>query len=235
MKEQSEALLPLITNRVCFISDTHTKHEQLNINSWPDILIHSGDVTNVGSSNDVYNFLKWFGKQPVEHKVFIGGNHDFNLHTYMSEDWAKELAEEGNITFLHDSSVTIRGLKMWGSPWTTPFYNWAYMKTEDELRELYSEIPDDVNFLITHGPPHGIGDLVHEYNGDILNVGSKALRERVNILKPSMHVFGHIHSSNGKYKIDEYDTMFINASVLDEQYSVRYKPTLVEMVTIDES
>ena len=47
---------------ITFISDTHTKHTELN-GQLPggDLLIHAGDIMNSGrNSNDISDFCKWF-------------------------------------------------------------------------------------------------------------------------------------------------------------------------------
>ena len=114
--------------RITAISDTHTKHSQLNLPGG-DLLIHGGDLSNRGSFGDLESFLYWFGKQDYKHKVFIAGNHDFCFQD--SPGICKAILKEheeynGNITYLEDSEITIEGLKIWGSPWQPEFYNWAF-------------------------------------------------------------------------------------------------------------
>jgi hypothetical protein len=46
--------------------------------------------------------------------------------------------------------------------------------------------------------------------------------ERITIVRPKIHVFGHIHSGYG-YRFDDH-THFFNASVLNERYEYEYKP-----------
>ena len=116
-------------------------------------------------------------------------------------------------------------VKVWGSPWQPEFYNWAFNLPRQgaELKEVWNMIPSDVDILITHGPPHGHLDYV-DYSKQ--NVGCELLRDRINIIKPKIHVFGHIHSSYG-YKFDG-TTHFFNAAVLDERYNFTQKPLTVE-------
>ena len=63
-----------------------------------------------------------------------------------------------HIHYLQDSSVTIGGLKIWGSPWTLFFFDWAFNLYEDQLREKWEEIPEDTDIIVTHGPPLGYGN-----------------------------------------------------------------------------
>jgi len=69
-------------------------------------------------------------------------------------------------------------------------------------------IPDDVNVLITHGPPSGILDL----NDDDEYCGCVNLLHRIKELtKLKCHVFGHIHNEYGTK--EKYGIKFVNASL----------------------
>ena len=50
------------------------------------------------------------------------------------------------------------GCRFWGSPWSVPFFKWAFMRPEKELAETWAQIPDDTDVVIVHGPPKGYGD-----------------------------------------------------------------------------
>ena len=63
----------------------------------------------------------------------------------------------------------INGIKFYGSPWQNWFYSWAFNFPESDLDDgetvatrKYSQIPDDVNVLISHGPPYNFGDKVNQ-------------------------------------------------------------------------
>ena len=116
-------------------------------------------------------------------------------------------------------------VKIWGSPWQPEFYNWAFNLPRQgaELKAVWNMIPSDVDILVTHGPPNGHLDYV-DYAKQ--NVGCELLRDRIDLIKPKIHVFGHIHSSYG-YKFDG-TTHFFNAAVLDERYNFTQKPLTVE-------
>jgi Icc-related predicted phosphoesterase len=55
---------------------------------------------------------------------------------------------------------------------------------------VWSNLPEKIDILITHGPPSGILD-VSIHNG--LNVGCAFLRKAVLKIQPKVHIFGHIH------------------------------------------
>jgi Icc-related predicted phosphoesterase len=74
------------------------------------------------------------------------------------------------------------------------------------LAERWAHIPDDTEILITHGPPHGIGDQTQSG----LHAGCEDLRTRVRQVRPALHLFGHIHEGHGRWQIEE--TLFVNAT-----------------------
>ena len=220
--------------KITFISDTHSKHNQVT-SSLPggDVLIHAGDISNEGYRNEIQDFIKWFSTiENYTHKIFIAGNHDFGCQ---DEVLAVEelLRLNPGSEYLYDDLFLIGKdeddyddmVKVWGSPWQPEFYNWAFNLPRQgaELKEVWNMIPSDVDILITHGPPHGHLDYF-DYSKQ--NVGCELLRDRINIIKPKIHVFGHIHSSYG-YKFDG-TTHFFNAAVLDERYNFTQKPLTVE-------
>jgi Icc-related predicted phosphoesterase len=49
--------------------------------------------------------------------------------------------------------------------------------------------------LITHGPPQGIGD-----GGVAVRAGCADLLERVQTVRPRLHLFGHIHEDGGLWE-----------------------------------
>jgi Icc-related predicted phosphoesterase len=77
--------------------------------------------------------------------------------------------------------------------------------------------------LITHGPPFGHLDISGYGNQ---NVGCELLRERIDVVKPLIHCFGHIHGSRNIKHTN--GTLFVNASILDERYNYVNKPIHVE-------
>ena len=221
--------------KVTFISDTHNKHSQLNLEPC-DIIIHSGDISGRGYMSEITSFLEWFDKQDATHKIFIAGNHDFCFQD--NTTWCLEkLKNYPGITYLENSMVEIEGLKIYGSPWTPYFFNWAFngMRTEDKatkanpfIKNYWDIIPNGIDILITHGPPKGILDQVDSHGPNAYEyVGCEHLMEKIKEIKPKIHVFGHIHEQSG---YDEKDgTLFINASVLNSKYQLVNKPITLEI------
>lgn len=217
---------------ITFISDTHTKHDKLQMPELKgDLLIHAGDIMNSGYvSGEINKFCKWFESQSYEAKIFIAGNHDVYFEDRPAD--AADIVNWFDVEYLQDSELIFVNLtseesvKIYGSPWQPEFYNWGFNlpKNGKELETVWGKIPKDVDILITHGPPQGHLDA----SGDPWNepdLGCELLRKRVDEIKPKIHVFGHIHGSYG-YKFHN-GTHFINASVLDEQYRAVNKPLTI--------
>ena len=119
------------------------------------------------------------------------------------------------------------GLRFYGSPWTSCVgeSRWAFQAPESQLATTFSAIPDGVDVLVTHSPPLGVGD-----QGDGHRLGSASLLQRVEAVRPLVHVFGHIHTGAGVFSHEGVDTAFINAAVCDDDYKPVQKPILVELV-----
>jgi len=207
------------TTRIICIADTHLLHEKIEYPQG-DILIVAGDITPLGNGYDTKNVLRFLSQLKYKHIILIAGNHDFWFEDY---PLAEEITKTYNITYLNDSGVTINGIKFWGSPVSPEFCNWAFNRSQLQLRKHWNLIPKDTDVLITHTPPYSILDQ----NKSKHNCGCKELLKRINIIKPKYSIFGHIHESYGS--LIQNDITFINCSVVDENYKVVNKPVVVEI------
>jgi Icc-related predicted phosphoesterase len=191
------------TTVVC-ISDTHELHRELDVPDG-DILIHAGDFTRFSKSGAaICDFNEWLAELPHRHKIVIPGNHEFFLESDSSK---RSLVS--NAIVLIDEGVEIMGLKIWGSP-TTVLYGGAFGRSSAaDRRILYAGIPDDVDILVTHGPPY---EILDGPPGTAQHAGCGELLEAVTRVKPTLHVFGHIHGAHGMVYTE--DTLFVNAAVL---------------------
>ena len=209
--------------KICIISDTHNKHKHLGNLPNADVIIHCGDMTSVGKEHEIRNFFKWFSNlNQYKYKICIAGNHDWLFET--SGSWARSLVPS-NVIYLEDSGVEIEGIKFYGTPVSKPFCNWAFNRPEEKLEQYYAAIPDDTDVLITHNPPHTIGDLVPFHGG--MEGSPSLLKEVIERIKPLVSAFGHIHEGRGIYVID--GITFINSSNLDDNYDCVYNPIVVEI------
>lgn len=211
--------------RIVAISDTHNQHEAIEVGSG-DILIHAGDATGMGYKYELKDFIEWFAKQDFKYKIYIPGNHDCGLEKEYRKrsQWFKD----AGIIILNEESVSIDGVKIYGSPITPEFGNWAFTrKRGSQIKENWDNIPMDTDILITHGPPQGILDEISNYfqHGGT-HAGCEELLKRVKEVKPRYHVFGHIHEDHGEITIDL--TTFVNASQLNERYMHAFDPVEIK-------
>lgn len=220
--------------KVTLISDTHSKHKQLDADlPGGELLIHAGDFMNSGyGAYEAEDFFTWFDKiNNYDTKVLIAGNHDRWMQD-RSDDAHGILTGYKTIEYLQDDDLTLYydghngdlpedNVRIYGSPWQPEFCDWAFNlpRNGEEMKARWDAIPDNTDILITHGPPFGYQDIP---GGQSIRVGCEMLRYRVDEIKPKIHVFGHIHGGYGYYFNGH--THFFNASVLNERYSYANKP-----------
>jgi Icc-related predicted phosphoesterase len=204
--------------RIVLISDTHGLHRQLEVPGG-DLLIHAGDFTFYSKPPSVISdFNNWLGSLPHRHKVVVPGNHEYILEE------PRNRGTITNATLLVDSGVEVEGLKIWGSP-TTPLYGGAFgMSRPEDRKRHWEQIPDDLDILITHGPPFAILD--HGGSAE-RREGCPQLLEAVFRAFPRLHVFGHIHAGYGTLRTS--DTIFVNASLLGDSGNLDRKPIVIDL------
>lgn len=205
--------------RLVLISDTHRRHARLALPEG-DLLIHAGDFCSGGRLAEIAEFDAWLGMQPHRHKVVIAGNHDL----LFERDPAAARALLQHATYLEDGGVTLEGLCLWGSPWQPRFMNWAFnLDRGAPLRAKWAAIPDALDVLITHGPPHGVLDRTW----DGRSVGCEELAPIVAQRRPRLHVFGHIHEAHGRVERD--GTTYVNAAICDGHDRPTWPPVVVDL------
>lgn len=206
--------------KIIFISDTHCQLDKVKLPEG-DLLIHSGDLTYSGTIQEIQKELDIMSKLNFEEKIFVAGNHDWLFQK--QPGLAQQMCKDRGIIYLEDSSFEFDGLKIYGSPWQPFFCNWAFNLFGNELEQKWSLIPDDVDILVTHGPPYGILDQTMLDK----RVGCGWLYKKVVEVQPLIHSFGHIHDCYGT--ISYNNTLFINASTCNESYRPVNKPIVVEI------
>lgn len=187
---------------ILHISDTHGFHgifpdsrfEQI------DVVVHSGDCSNwrdpYRNEQEVRNFIEWYKKVPVKHKIYVAGNHDISIERRMVTP--ADFAAAG-IVYLENSATIIDGIKFYGSPITPTFGEWSFMKARGKMHQVWQAVPEDTDVLIVHGPPQGIRDLSYDVSGNLEMCGDLSLMKRCIALKDSLKLvaFGHIHNMRG--------------------------------------
>lgn len=184
-----------------------------------DLLLIAGDICptedhSLGYQSDWLNraFRYWLEDVPAKHIVGIAGNHDFIFQD------AKGLVPELPWSYLQDSFTIIDGIKIHGTPWQPPYFDWAFNLPEERMELVFDLIDPDTDIVISHGPPYGQGDRTDrgEY------AGSKALLRALKRVQPQYAVVGHIHQGYGHYRVGK--THVKNAAVVDGGYRLRNAP-----------
>jgi Icc-related predicted phosphoesterase len=210
--------------RVAVVADLHG---QLPAVPACDLLVLGGDLTPLGDhaveaqaaflDGPLRAWLEGCGAPEV---VAVAGNHDF-----VFERAPKLVPADLPWTYLQDAGATVAGLRVWGSPWTPWFYDWAFNAPREGgeafLAERFAGCPAGVDVLVVHGPPAGFGDRT---TGG-LDVGSAAQLELVDRVAPRLHVFGHIHEARGAWR--RGPTALVNAAALDGAFAPVPDPVVV--------
>ena len=164
-----------------------------------DLLVVAGDVCPLTDHDPKFQsawldstFRPWLEAVPAREIVGIADNHDF-VFLY------PELVPDLPWRYLQDSSTTVLGLNIYGTPWTKTLGGWAFEGDEVlALEVVFSQVPNDLDVLVSHSPPHGFGDRVVGWFGQPgERVGSKALRRAIERARPQLALFGHIHEATG--------------------------------------
>lgn len=204
--------------RIVCLSDTHGRQQKLVVPEG-DLLLHAGDLTSRGDLDELEAAADWLRSLPHPNKVLIAGNHDFCLE--QAPQQARSRLE--GLVYLQDQAAEIEGLKIYGSPWQPWFHDWAFnLQRGSALRQVWQKIPESTQILLTHGPPQGILDQTY----DSRRVGCEELALRVRQVRPSLHVFGHIHEAYGESRQD--GCLYLNACVCDLRYRPVQLPWIVE-------
>lgn len=207
--------------RVYAISDLHG-----NIPHIPEceLLLLGGDYSpsrNVDVSRKWLDgeFRQFLEDVPARYIVGIAGNHDFAFQ----EDRA--FAESLPWIYLQDKAVNLEGIKIYGTPWTPRFFNWAFMEEEGRLQERFKSIPPGLDILLTHGPAYRQLDR----NEQGIHCGSFYLLDRIKTVFPDSVVCGHIHEARGVTETED-GTRYYNVAYVDGQNSPKYNAVNIPLV-----
>lgn len=196
---------------IVHISDTHSLYHDVLPDG--DIFVHTGDFSIGGHYREYEIFNEWVKKFDFKHKLLVLGNHDLDYFTDNGKDphiEANKILTNVNILYDHKN---IMGIDFYGKSWN---YNhmWNYECKIPHSADNYYNIHGPVDILLTHGPAFG-------------NYGSKQLLERINIVKPKLHLFGHIHYQYGI--CHNNGTYFCNgSSVTEDSSKIVNKPIVIK-------
>lgn len=218
-----------------------------NIENEADILLIAGDVSPLKIQGDKVKVWEWFSSEfkewvmslPVDKVFMIAGNHDFIEHWNEHKQYDFEQLFNGKLKYLRNETryYTKNNVKwsIFGTPYCNIFGGWPFMRNDEYLTEKFKEIPDEVDIIITHSPPYGVGqiDCILETpiwsNHDYDNLGNKPLRNRLDNIKFKYLCCGHIHSGD-KSGINFNGGVCFNVSVLNENYDLFYEPNYYKII-----
>lgn len=211
--------------KLCLISDTHNLHSKIVGMENADVLIHAGDITGQGKYFRLQEFNNWLAylndlfPTGYQHKIVIPGNHDLTFES----DWETAASILSEATVLNQTSCVVNGLKIYGEPRQPEFFDWAFNVPRPDMRAVWEKAPSDVDILVTHGPPHGVGDK----NSQGAHVGCVHLLEYINQVQPRLVVCGHIHEGYGIYMVGR--TVVVNAAICTARYHPTNRPIYINI------
>ncbi|RGP70382.1 ser thr phosphatase family [Fusarium longipes] len=211
-----------IRTRFLIITDTHGQdfpNDRKPLDR-VDEAIHCGDLTETSKLYEFKSAIRLLKDLNAPLKLTIPGNHDFTLDTptfkraiaeipppdtklvekeYGKFGDAKRLMEshthEGIIYLTegvhHFDLDNGAHLVVYASPYTPSDDCWGFQF--DHWIGHEREINEQVDVIITHGPPKGILDMTRREE----HIGCLELFKLVAEEKPLMHCFGHAHHSWG--------------------------------------
>ena len=183
-----------------------------------DLLIVAGDLTARDEPLEYLDFLSWLEDQDYAKKFVVPGNHDGQIYSGVS--WVDK--------YILDRCLDdLDRIRVYGFPHTSWFPNVNpgcdyYMLEKGVMEEAVGLMPNDLDILISHGPPWGILDR-KKTKGK--HLGCKHLLKYVTQNPPKLHVFGHIHEGYGEKKVG--NTHFVNCSIMNGYYEPVNKPIRV--------
>lgn len=204
--------------KILHLSDTHNNFEaHFNYDLDVDVVCHTGDA-QCYDMIQFQTFVEWFKLFPILHKIYVAGNHDKFI--YENKKLCKQVFKDAGIIYLDKEEVVINDVKFYGDPMTPTFGNWYFTADRSKLGKHWTQIPDDVNVLLTHGPRKGVLDLTENREHELEMCGCKSLGNKIDTLKNlKLNCFGHIHNfkhivNTGTRTIN--DVIYSNAASVED-------------------
>ncbi len=233
--------------KIAAISDLHGALPLYPSDYWKglkecEVLLICGDILPLNIQFDMSRSRKWLIEEfkmwvldlPVEKVYIIAGNHDawferndleahsifskYDKVTYLKNEYVDYISNQ-------DSKV----YRIFGTPYCHIYGNWPFMRSEEILTKKFSEIPGNVDILMTHDAPYGTSDICFEgWAADGQHKGCPELRDAILDTKPKYNFHGHLHSTNhGEEILGE--TKVYNVSILNESYDFVYNPLIIRV------
>lgn len=221
-----------VSANILVTSDIHTSGIKSINTKGASIIILAGDIMGGGMDSDEagYRYLEneffpWCRENGDKQIIITAGNHD----KFLFRMWVmkKNLHWPSNCSYLIDKGRTIDGIKMYGTPWCLKNRPGRFEADEAKLAEIFKNIPDNLDILITHQPPYIPGEKVDYSEWSGTHEGSKELTEVLLKKKPKVVICGHVHGGD-REPIDYEGMKIMNvARVKEDRSKEAYKPTII--------
>lgn len=216
------------------------------INDEFDLLMITGDICP-DLWNIPYKQIEWIDENLIpwinslcfknvwSKVIIVPGNHDVCFEQYISKSLIREweFKTSNHLVILnHDfyeyyyitEELDVKYLKIFGTPYCKRFGNWAFMVDDEQLIRKYSQIPNDIDILLSHDSPtiEQLGGVLDEnsrwYNP---NAGNEILSEYILKIKPKIFHSGHMHSGN--HDFHEFNGIWMaNVSYVNDEIEPTY-------------
>lgn len=223
--------------RIIAISDLHGN--LIKIRDKCDVVVIAGDWSPLYCQHDYVSVLSWINSKFIpwmktlrtEHIVFIPGNHDLVCTYFFFEDELDKILDRHDMSnkvhYLCFNSIIIDGKKFYGNPNSESPNGWAFSRPYNQTYVF----DNDTDILVTHQPPL-VGNVgyVRQFNKEL---GSHELYDSIAKSNISVNICGHIHTGeHGEHHLSMNNgntARIFNVSILDENYTIAYKPTVIEL------
>lgn len=224
--------------KIVAISDLHGQIPEITEQNY-DILCICGDIFPLRAQNNLPQceswlkkvFIPWCESLPCDTVLLIAGNHDLYFERTLGSD-IYDVFSHTKIKYLENTSYEINGVTFYGTPYCHEFGNWSFMRSDECLSEIFENIPEDVDVLLTHDAPYGTSDICLDITPwpNAGHIGSIPLRDAILDKAPKLVLHGHLHSTNHNVELmGETDTEVYNVSLLNEEYKMAYPPLILEI------
>lgn len=165
----------------------------------PDLVIGCGDLS--------WSYLEMIASSMDSPMVFVPGNHDPAIspgresrsgvwyhHGRLVDSPRPHGAENLDLAVADVAGLRIAGLggcvryRPGPHQYSQREYDRRAKKLLKKAAKLQKKHPGDIDLLITHAPPRGVGD-----DEDRPHLGIEALHTVIETLSPRLHLHGHIH------------------------------------------
>lgn len=206
----------------------------------PDTYTRGVETTNLKIRRRGYGQEHWVEDKLLPWLISIESNYNNIILTWGNHDFVDDFGEPvawelvDNVLNLRVVSspeiLTIGNYIFYVSPYCSYLPEWAYNAVEQELwNKFYRHIPIGTDVIVSHGPALDYLDRC----ADGRRVGSRALKEAIKRVRPSVVINGHIHESFGKYELNHagtsHKTFVYNVSQRDEYYNMYNRPVAITL------